>query len=181
MKLIPDSSFFICFLDDLEDYLPVADRIRILIAIAGTYAVMIVPEVERESRLQRLTTGVSDKVYRITIAEVPTDPSFELLRPLLGRGEHEVITFAHGCLLNGDGTFLFILDDGVARNLVQRILPALVTHMKGTVGFLGLCAIRKILEKNDTINLLTIIGRSKFRVDRSTISTVIAEIESRCP
>ncbi|MCK9581852.1 MAG: hypothetical protein M0Q92_15590 [Methanoregula sp.] len=180
MKLIPDSSFFICFLDDLGDYLPVADRMRVLMAIAGSFSVMVVPEVERESRLHRLTPDVSGKVQRISIANEPADPSVELLRPLLGSGEHEVITFAHGCLLKGDGTFLFILDDGVARNLVQRILPALVSHMKGTVGFLGHCAIRKILDKNGTIQLLTVIGKSKFRVDQSTISTVITEVQNRC-
>lgn len=180
MKLIPDSSFFICFLDDLEGHLTVADRMRVLMLIAGSFSVMVVPEVERESRLHRLTPDVSGKVQRIPIAKEPADPSVELLRPLLGRGEHDVITFSHACLLKGDGTFLFILDDGVARNLVQRILPSLVSHMKGTVGFLGHCAIRKILDKNGTIQLITVIGRSKFRVDQSTISTVITEVQNRC-
>lgn len=141
---------------------------------------MVVPAVEQESRFLRLSPVVSNQIQRITITGLPNDPSIELLRPLLGKGEHEVITFAHICRLNGDSTFLFILDDGVARDLVRRILPALVSHMKGTVGFLGFCAIRKVLEKNETINLLNIIGRSKFRVNRSTISTVIAEVQSRC-
>lgn len=180
MKVIPDSSFFICFLDDLEGHLPLTDRLRLLAGISCSFPVMITPAVEQESRYQRLPTGVSNQIQRITINGLPTDPSIELLRPLLGKGEHEVITFARSCLLNGDSIFIFILDDGVARNLVKRILPALVSHMKGTVGFLGFCAIRKVLEKNETINLLTIIGKSKFRVDRSTISTVIAEVQSRC-
>jgi predicted nucleic acid-binding protein len=180
VKIIPDSSFFICFLDDLEGHLPITDRLRVLTVITENFPIMIVPAVEQESRFQRLPTVVSDQIQRITITGLPTDSSIELLRPLLGKGEHEVITYARICLLKGDCTFLFILDDGVARDLVKRMLPVLVSHMKGTAGFLGFCAIRKVLEKNETINLLTIIGRSKFRVDRSTISTVIAEVQNRC-
>jgi len=76
--------------------------------------------------------------------------------------------------------FLFILDDGLARHLVKRILPLLMDHLKGTVGFLGLCAIRKVLDKDKTIHLISIIGRSNFRVDQSTITTVIAGIRNQC-
>lgn len=180
MKIIPDSSFFICFLDDLEGHLQITDRLRVLTMITGNYPVMVVPAVEQESRFQRLPTVISNQIQRITITGLPTDPSIELLRPLLGKGEHEVITFARTCLSNGDSTFLFILDDGVARNLVKRILPALVSHMKGTVGFLGYCALQKVLDKNGTIQLLTAIGKSKFRVDQSTISIVITEVHNRC-
>ena len=180
MKIIPDSSFFICFLDDLEGHLQITDRLRVLTVITGNFPVMVVPAVEQESRFQRLPTDISNQIQRITITGLPTDPSIELLRPLLGKGEHEVITFARTCLSNGDRTFLFILDDGVARNLVKRILPALVSHMKGTVGFLGYCALQKVLDKNGTIQLLTAIGKSKFRVDPSTISIVITEVHNQC-
>ena len=33
MNVIPDSSFFICFLDDLEGHLPISDRVRILMSL----------------------------------------------------------------------------------------------------------------------------------------------------
>jgi len=52
--------------------------------------------------------------------------------------------------------------------------------MKGTVGFLGVCAIQKVLDKDETIHLITIIGESNFRVNQSTITAVIAGIQSRC-
>ncbi|MCX6690867.1 MAG: hypothetical protein NTW33_02140 [Methanoregula sp.] len=119
-------------------------------------------------------------MVKIPASGTRSDPSIELLRPLIGKGEHGVISCAYVYFLNGDGTFLFILDDGVARDLVKRILPSLIRHMKGTVGFIGYCAIQKVLEKNEAIHLLTVIGRSKFRVDRSTITTVIAGVQSRC-
>jgi len=162
--------------------MPTSDRVRILSLITGNFTVLVVPEVEVESRFQRVPSPVRDQVRMVKIPASGTrsDPSIELLRPLLGKGEHEVITCAHVYFLNGDGTFLFILDDGVARDLVKRILPSLISHMKGTVGFIGYCAIQKVLEKNEAIHLLTVIGRSKFRVDRSTITTVIAEVQSRC-
>ena len=143
---------------------------------------LVVPEVEQESRFQRIPSQIRAQVRLVKdpASGTRTDPSIELLRPLLGKGEHEVITCAHGYFLNDDGTFLFILDDGVARDLVRRVLPALINHMKGTVGFIGHCAVQKVLEKDEAIHLLTVIGRSKFRVNQSTITMVIAEVQSRC-
>jgi predicted nucleic acid-binding protein len=182
VKVIPDSSFFICFVDDLEGYLPVADRIQVLATITGKFEFLVVPAVEQESHLQRLPAQIQDNLdlVKIPASGIQKDPSIELLRPLLGKGEHEVISCAQIHLQKGDIRFVFILDDGVARNLVKRILPALVNHMKGTVGFLGYCAIQKVLDKNGTIQLLTLIGKSKFRVDQATISTVITEVHKRC-
>jgi predicted nucleic acid-binding protein len=182
VNVIPDSSFFICFLDDLEGLLPISDRVRILTVITGNFTVMVVPEVEQELRFFRFPSQVRDQVRMVKIPAHGTrsDPSIELLRPLLGKGEHEVITCAHFHFLKGDGIFFFILDDGVARDLVKRILPSLTNYMKGTVGFIGHCAIRKVIGKNEAIQLLTVIGKSKFRVDRTTIITVITEIQNRC-
>jgi predicted nucleic acid-binding protein len=180
VNVIPDASFFICFLDDLEDHIPGPDRIRILKTITDTFTIVVVPAVERESRLERLPDPVKDQILLTNIPWKQSDPSVELLRPLLGKGEHEVISCAHEHLLKGDTMFLFILDDGLARHLVKRILPLLMDHLKGTVGFLGLCAIRKVLDKDKTIHLISIIGRSNFRVDQSTITTVIAGIRNQC-
>lgn len=182
MKIIPDSSFFICFVDDLEGHLPVSDRIQVLTTITGKFDFLVVPAVEQESGLQRLPPQIRDNLdlVKIPASGLQKDPSIELLRPLLGKGEHEVITCAQIHLQKGDTGFVFILDDGVARNLVKRILPVLVGHMKGTVGFLGYCAIQKVLDKNGTIHLLTHIGKSKFRVDQATVSTVITEVRKRC-
>lgn len=179
MNVIPDSSFFICFLDDLEGHVPETDRAQILKAITETFTILIVPAVASESRLERLPVSVKNQVKRMEVSGTGSEPSIELLRPLLGKGEHEVISCANNHL-KGDATFLFILDDGLARILVRRTLPLLMNHMKGTVGFLGLCAIRKVLDKDETIHLITIIGKSNFRVNQSTITAVIAGIESQC-
>jgi len=170
VNVIPDSSFFICFIDDLEDYLPNTDRIHILTTIASNFTVLVVPAVETESRLKRLPSPVMDQIQLATISIIQSEPLIELLRPLLGKGEYQVISYAHEHLLKGDHTFLVILDDGLARSLVRRSLPKLADHMKGTVGFLGLCVIRKILDKDETIHLITIIGKSNFRVDQATIA-----------
>jgi predicted nucleic acid-binding protein len=180
VKVIPDSSFFICFLDDLVDHLRDTDRIRILTAITRGFTVLIVPAVLTEARLDRFPVPVRDQICLTEISETLSDPSIELLRPLLGKGEHEVISCAHEHFLAGDATFLFILDDGVARNLVKRMLPLLTDNMKGTVGFLGFCTSRKVLDKDETIHLITIIGQSNFRVDNSTITAVIAGIQNQC-
>jgi len=182
VKIIPDSSFFICFLDDLDCHIPLDDRHRFLILLTGAFSFRIVQAVDEEARLYRAPPEVVRHIHRVIIPppDPGMDPSLELLRPLLGKGEREVIACAYIHHKKEDRDFFFIIDDGLARDLVKRILPALISHMKGTVGFLGFCAIQKVLEKNETINLLTIIGRSKFRVDRSTISTVIAEVQSRC-
>ena len=179
MNVIPDSSFFICFLDDLADHLPDKDRTRILTMLSGAFTVLIVPAVEMESRLERLPVSVKDQIKRTKISGTKDDPSIELLRPILGKGEHEVISCGNEHLKRANTRFLLILDDGLARRLVRRILPLLSNHMKGTIGFLGLCAIRKVLDKDETIQLITVIGRSNFRVDQSTITAAIAGIQSR--
>lgn len=141
---------------------------------------MVVPGVDQESRLHRILSTIINQL-RMVETPIPGTQSelpIELLRPLLGRGEREVITCANVHFQRGNRTFLFILDDGVARVLVRRILPDLTDHMKGTIGFIGLCAGRKILEKDEAIHLITVIGMSRFRVDRSTIEMVIADIEN---
>ena len=182
MDIIPDSSFFICFLDDLEGLLPIDDRVRILSQITSNFRVIILPEVNHESRFERIASLIKAQVkwVKIPASDTQNNPSIELLRPLLGKGEHQVITYAYGCLVKGNSRFIFILDDGLARNLVKRILPTLISHMKGTVGFIGHCAIHKVLEKKEAIDVITNIGDSKFRVDRATITTVITEVRNRC-
>jgi len=183
VKIIPDSSFFICFINDLEGYLPFNDRIGILTTITGNFSVIIVPEVEGESPLQKLPLVIRERFIKKNSAAsylIP-DQSIELLRPLLGKGEHAVITCSFLHYRHGDHDFLFILDDSLARDLVRRTLPALGGNMKGTVGFLGDCACRKVLEKNEVIHLLTVLRKTKFRVDPSIISTEISGIKSRCP
>lgn len=141
---------------------------------------MVVPGVDQESQLHRIPSHILNQ-FRMMETPMPETQSglpIELLRPLLGRGEREVITCAYIHFQRGNRTFLFILDDGVARDLVKRILPGLTEHLKGTVGFIGFCAGRKILEKDEAIHLITVIGMSRFRVDRSTIAMVIADIEN---
>lgn len=181
MKVIPDSSFFICFLDDLEGHLPFDNRIRILTTIVTQFTITVMPKVNEESRLHRCSQSI---LMHVHMAEMPSperalDPAIELLRPLIGKGEHEVITCAHLHVLEGTRVFLFILDDGIARDLVKRTFPSLITHMKGTVGFIGHCTIYGIIERNEAIHLLTVLRKSKFRVDSKTIDSVIKDIQNR--
>jgi hypothetical protein len=183
VKLIPDSSFFICFLDDLEGYLPFDERIKVLTKITDRFDIKVGPEVERESPLHKLPVCVKIRIGKIDYSGLTAraEPSLELLRPLLGKGELEVITGAFLHYQNNDFEFLFILDDGTARDLVNQIFPLLVKHMKGTVGFIGHCAILSVVDKEGAIHLLTFLRTTKFRVRPSIITTVIAEIQSRCP
>ena len=183
MKIIPDSSFFICFIDDLDGYLPFDERIQILSTISGYFTIILGTDVAGESPLHRLPQIIKDRFVKKNpkVSYTVPDPAIELLRPLLGRGEHEVITCSFMFYKKGERGFLFILDDGTARDLVDRTLPYLISHLKGTVGFLGDCAIRKVLEKNEVIHLLTVLRKTKFRVDPSIITAVITEIKSRCP
>lgn len=182
MDIIPDSSFFICFMDDLEGYLPFSERIRYLMAFISHYSILLTSEVERESRWERIPVLITDGIRRVKVQEhlLQSVPAIELLRPLLGKGEHEVISCAQVHLMRGGDLFLFIIDDGVARDLVRQSLPDLVRNMKGTVGFIGYCSIQKVLETSEVIGLLTLIDRSKFRVDHSVLKAIIADIEKQC-
>lgn len=143
---------------------------------------MIVPEVELESGFHRFPQTLRTHVRSVRIPpdDPITNPAIELIRPLIGQGELAVIICSYLHSLRSESTFFFILDDGVARDLVTRVLPVLSRNMKGTVGFIGYCAIQKVLEKNDVIDLLMAVGKSKFRIDPSIITEVIGEVESRC-
>ncbi len=182
MKVIPDSSFFVCFLDDLEGFLTREYRVRILTMITENFTVIILSEVESESRFKRFPESLKAQVQSVNISpdDPITEPAFELLRPLVGRGELEVIIYSYLCFSGGNRTFFIILDDGVARDLVRRLLPDLLGHMKGTVGFLGYCAIQEVLEKNDVIDFLKAVEKSKFRIDPSIITEVLKDVQSRC-
>jgi len=87
MNIIPDSSFFICFLDDLEGHLPFNDRLGFFSLIIKHFTTMVVPGVDQESHLQRIPSHILNQ-FRMMETPVPETQSglpIELLRPLLGR------------------------------------------------------------------------------------------------
>ena len=177
IKVIPDSSFIICFLDDIQQpqYL-----IRIFNYDGFTFIIgrIVKNEISRSRRYDHIKSIVEN-------AE-----SFEyyyygeILRPFLSieeieKGEHEVIATAY--VMHSLGfDIIFILDEDDPRKFVENNFPDLVDKMTGTVGFIEKChCVFDIFEKDESIDILRLIKNSKFRVKAEIIEQAIENIR-RC-
>ncbi|MCK9313579.1 MAG: hypothetical protein M0P20_05975 [Methanocorpusculum sp.] len=179
MIVIPDTSFFVCFIDDLADFVPENDRYQYLNVISTVYQITVTPEVRKETSWNRVPEIIQTQCYYAeNILSPPTvDPIIEQLRLLLGKGEIDVISYSNMYKREKIDDFKFVLDDGMARKLVSENLPILVTHMVGTVGLLKICALEKIYDKVSIINILENIKVSKFRIQDDMVCKIIIEIK----
>ena len=172
-EILADSSFFICFLDDIE-------KPNVLDKILEKFDFLITPIVYTE-----VSKSINFKHIQKhpKILRVKKENLGEALRPLFSKkeiekGETEIIELAYHFYVNGASRF-FILDDDGPRFFVKRNLPHLEKLMIGTVGFVGECYyVCKILEKTEASAIVIIIGESKFRVSAEVIKEVLSKIES---
>ena len=173
-EILADSSFFLCFLDDIE-------QPEVLKRILYRFDFLVTPIVYKEVSKSIHFKHVQNHPKIIL---VPKENLGEALRPFFSekeieRGETEVIELAYQFYSNNDPKF-FIIDDDGPRLFVKRNLPYLKKLMIGTVGFVAECYYEyRILEKSEASTLVIIIGKSKFRVSGEVIREVLSKIESR--
>lgn len=159
--IIPNSSFYLCFLDDImaPQYLVRILNHEYFDFVTGK---IILEEIERKVRVfEYLNYG-------------------EILRPFFSieeikKGEHEVIAIS--CILYIlEINFLAIIDDDQAIKFLKRNFPRTEHKITRTVGFMEECYRRKIFSKEETINILELIKKSKFRVKKAIIEDIIKRI-----
>ena len=174
-RVVPDSSFYICFLDDIR----------------------------REDALLRLVTGdeytfVMGAVIRreVTAKECPEDflnamnahvEAFEystygeILRPFFSleeveKGETEAVVISFILHRRGE-LHVLIIDENPARRFLGRRLPDLIRYMTGTVGFLeASTVVRNVFTPNETIEMLREMLTSAFRVDPEIVHEAIERL-----
>jgi predicted nucleic acid-binding protein len=182
MKLLPDSSFFICFLGDLNGLLEDSIRLNYLNRFLDSFSVEIVPIVYDEINKKCSSKPIEGKIFRLK--DIPSigknDPILDYLRPLLGKGEYEVITFSFAYYMNEETKFFCVLDDDVARKIVTNYIIEIKPNLIGTVGLIGFCSSKIILfEPTEAIALLEIIKESNFRINPMIVDGFVRELRIR--
>jgi predicted nucleic acid-binding protein len=171
--IIADSSFYLCFLDDIEE----PDCLLKIISVFDFYIPPIVAEEIRISEREKLRDN--QKIVRI---DNYIDFG-EILRPFLSqeiinKGEHEVIGLGyHFYQINLK--FYLIVDEDEARDFIRENLPYLLQSLHGTVGLIGICHCHyNIFKKETTIDILERIDQSKFRISKDILNKIKREVKT---
>jgi hypothetical protein len=144
-----DSSFYICFSDDLN-------RRSLLDKVVVAYQFHIGDNIRQEmpESLRNDPSFMANLVHS-------SCNYFELVRPFFGRGsqheadaEYEAIGIGHH--LNEQGRLYYlILDDRKARAFVKAHFPALQRHLVGTFGFIrDSCCVDGVVFPLEAISIL---------------------------
>lgn len=170
--MIADSSFYICFLDDI------ACPSFLNLVLSGPFQFLITPILHREIKQSRNYPKIQSGV--ITEMVFPYNIS-EILKPLFGKeetlkGEHEVIAFAH-VLYQTDKYFGIILDEAGPRKFLEKNFPYITHLMRGTAGFVKECHCdHNIISKKSALEILQNIRVSKFRISSKIISLAVTQV-----
>ncbi|MDD3052489.1 MAG: hypothetical protein PHR06_15295 [Candidatus Cloacimonetes bacterium] len=176
-KLIPDSSFFICFFDDLEGIVIESERFDFIAYIAKQYYVEIPEYVHYEARFQNRNHDFSSLISVVSIDDLVKDPVFfEPLRLVVDKGEFEVIVLSYFYKTTNDENFTFILDDETARKKVHLFIPLIAGNLTGTIGFISRLEQNNYISLEFKVNILKCIEQSKFRVSKKIIESTINSI-----
>jgi len=125
-----DSSFYICFVDDLEEKEWIYKFIKLYSFYIGRRVLSEIPD-----------TLLNDDDFRNSVTVVDYD-YYSLIKPIFGRdpkhledGEYEAIGIAHYLDILGELRYL-ILDDRRAKNFVKNNFEYLADKVVGTIGFI---------------------------------------------
>ena len=175
ITIVPDSSFFICFLDDIKQpqILIQILEYRLFKFFTGS---IIRSEIQRSQNFTDIEGEFSSRVDRLDYYNYG-----ELLRPFLSvseieKGEHEVIVISYIMHLSGCN-ILAILDDESPRTYFRSRFPELSDKVTGTIGFIEQCTCSYgIFQTNKGTTILSLIAESKFRVKKHIVDGAIKRI-----
>ncbi|MEX2705952.1 MAG: hypothetical protein Q6352_011905 [Candidatus Freyrarchaeum guaymaensis] len=175
VNVVPDSSFYICFLDDINapHYLLQLLNARIFKFILGK---IIKTEIEKSPNYKSIEKTIDSRVEIFEYYNYG-----EILRPFFSleeikKGDNEVIVISY-VLYFLNLTFITILDDTKPRKFLERNFPELYTRVVGTVGFIEKCSCQyNIFSKEKGITILNLIKKSKFRIKNEIVNKTIERI-----
>jgi predicted nucleic acid-binding protein len=172
---VADSSFYICFLGDVE-------RPDILIKILqeDSFDFFTGPIIKNEIHKRRDSKSISD-AFEARVVTMEYHNYGEIVRPLFSleqmeKGEHEVFVISY--IFHSQGrVFVAVLDDEGARSFLESRFPKIFENVRGTIGFLVICTIDKgLFSKEECTEVLELIKKSKFRARSIIIDEAIAEV-----
>lgn len=171
--LVADSSFYLCFLDDI-------DCPNDLISVIDNFRANIPPRIHSEVTKSK-NYHLINKHKNLNIFTFANFDIGELIRPFFSkeeivRGEHEIIVVAY-FFYNINKNFLLVVDEKGPRNFIKTNFIYLAPLLVGTVGMIGKCFyIHNIYTKQKTLDLLNLVENSKFRVEKGIIDRVRQEV-----
>lgn len=178
MKVVADSSFYICFLDDIR-------RPKYLIRIIKNFEFLIGEILENEIRQSQNYFHVKNFIgTKIILFDYKDYFYGELLKPLFSvgeirKGEHEVIAITV-IIFSLHKKLISIIDDKEAIKFIEKNFPKIYNMVIRTVRFVEKCCCEyKIFSKKEAKEILNLIKNSKFRVNDDIIEKVIQDID-RC-
>jgi predicted nucleic acid-binding protein len=175
-SIVADSSFFICFLDDIKEF-----KTLIKLLKYDKFVYLTGKIIEREIRLSKNFNYINQpfeyyvSVFKYYNYEKIIEPFLSIKE--IKKGEHEAIVIAYIIeYLNKD--FIVILDEEWARNYFVKNFPNLTKNLKGTVGFLKFLTVNHdLILHHEAIKLLEKIKKSKFRIKNNIINRIIKIIK----
>ena len=175
-KIIPDSSFFVFFLDDIE--MP-----KILKRII-TYNQFIFVLCGRVKKELMGNSKFRDLFYdpKIRFETFEYGMYAEILRPLFAeeeivKGEHEVIVAAYVYHHVLNQKYTVILDEAETRKFIETNFPEISKNVVGTLGFVKRSySVYGIISKDEALNILDAVEHSKFRVSNKILEKIRSEI-----
>lgn len=176
LKVIPDSSFFICFLDDIK--MPtVLKRIITFNYFTFVLCEKVKKELLKNSEFKKLFNDLNEYFESFEYGTYA-----EILRPLFAeeeiiKGEHEVIVAAYVYHHVLNQNYIAIIDDAETRKFIQRNFPEILGNVIGTLGFIKQSyKVYNIISKDEALNILGAIENSKFRVSKDVLERIRDDI-----
>jgi predicted nucleic acid-binding protein len=172
MKLLADSTFYICFIDCISEQ-------EVLKEIIKYFDCILTPVVHKELSSPKYKTDIKGFIDENKIF-IPGLNLGEALTPFFSKaevkkGEHEIITLAY-VLHNFKEDFYFILDEGKKRRFVENNFNYLIKYLVGTIGFIPICYKQKIVSKEKAIDILNKIQNSDFFSTKELIKNALDKI-----
>ena len=175
--VIPDSSFFICFIDDISKphYLETILNKTEFSFVVGKIIITEIKDAPENAILR-------EHYNKNNIAVFDYYDYGEILRPFfsideINKGEHEVIIITYILNLQGKQV-ITILDDNSPKKFLKNLLLEKSEMVTGTVGFVEKCTCEyNIFFKEKGINILTLIKQSKFWIENEIVDNAIIRIK----
>jgi predicted nucleic acid-binding protein len=177
VSVIPDSSFFICFLDDINK------PQQIMELLSSNYFSFIMgkitsSEIQKSKNFIKIKSEFFQKITVYDYFEYSEIVKMFFSESELKKGEHEVFIISF-ILSTSEEQFIAIVDDAPAKKFCKTNIPERATSITGTVGFVRVCSCTcKVFIKETAIDILVSIKKSKFYVPPSIVDAAIEDIRT---
>ncbi|WP_342785216.1 hypothetical protein [Thermofilum sp.] len=176
IKIIPDSSFFVFFLDDIK----MTDILRRIITFDRFTFVLcekVKIELQRNLNFRKFFNDLNERFEYFEYSMFA-----EILRPLFAeeeivKGEHEIIVAAYVYHHALNQSYIVIIDEEETRKFIQRNFPEISKNVMGTLGFIKkIYSDYGILSKDEVSSILHATENSKFRISKDILEKIKKEI-----